>query len=270
MKTPKFIKEVRLTANEVKNLKFKEGNRPVEESSLKKIIKDIYNPETHTWDQLKPIEVNILTNNIIDGQHRVKGFLAKVEDGSIAQDATIEVRFIEIPEEDELEYIDIYNQGKHWNLGNHINKQIVGGNENSRKLNTFCIEHELCHTQKSTGKIICNFRAAAAILTGGRKETDLKKGDFVFPEENRLVAETVHDELMEILSIFPTWTKGKANVEAMAKAWYEVRDRYPFKEWKKAVKKNSRGPMTMSSTAANSWKQYFYQCAGTIALAEQK
>ena len=62
----------------------------------------------------------------------------------------------------------------------------------------------------------------------------------------------------------------KANIEAMAKSWYEVRDRYDFSDWKKAFKKNRRGPMTMSSTAANSWKQYFAQCAGTIALGEVK
>lgn len=270
MKKPKFIKEEQLTANEVKNFNFKKGNRPVEEVALKKIIKEIYNPETHTWDQLKPIEVNILTNNIIDGQHRLKGFLSKVEDGSLAPDTTIGVHFIEIPEEDELDYIDIYNQGKHWNLGNHVNKQIVSGNENSKKLEVFCLEHELCHTKKSSGKVVCHYRAGAAIVTGSRKEVNLKDGTFVFPEENRLVAEVVHTELMEILSIFPTWTKGKANVEAMAKAWYEVRDRYDFKDWKKAIKKNHRGPMTMSSTAANSWKQYFAQCAGTIALGENK
>lgn len=270
--TSKFVKEENLTVNEVMNFKFKEGNRPVEETSLKKIIKDLYDPETHTWNQVKPIEVNILTNNILDGQHRWKGFITKVSDGSIPQDSTIGVHFVEIPEDQELEYIDIYNQGKHWNLDNHIGKQIVEGNENSRKLRTFCEEHELCHTVKGTGRIICNFRGAAAILTGGRKETNLKKGEFEFPEENRLLAETVHDELVEILSIFPTWTKGKANIEAMAKAWYEVRGRYEFKVWKKAFKykENRRGPMTMSSTAANSWKQYFAQCAGTIALGEAK
>lgn len=259
-----------LTANEVVNFKMNPYNRSVLDSALKKTIETIYDPETHSWCQVSPIQVNVVTGNIIDGQHRWNGFLIKVKDGGIPQDSTIPVHFVKIPQEQELAYIQTINRCKAWTTEDYIKSQIAEGNEDSRKLLTFCEEHELCHTVKSSGKISYNFRGAAAILTRGRKETNLKKGVFEFPEENRLLAETVHDELVEILSIFPTWTKGKANIEAMAKSWYEVRDRYDFSDWKKAFKKNRRGPMTMSSTAANSWKQYFAQCAGTIALGEAK
>ena len=266
----RHIRLANLAADEVEKFTLNIQNREIKPSAVKKVIKEVYDQESGTWNQVNPIQVNLVTGNVVEGQHRREGYLQLVNNGTISRDTTIPVLFIEVPREEEVLYIQKMNTGKGWTTEDHVKSQSAGGNENSRKLMTFCLEHELCHTDKSNGTVTVSLRAGAAILTGGRKEHNLRKGDFIFPEENRLLAETVHDELLEILSLFPTWTKGKANIEAMAKAWYEVRDRYPFKEWKKAIKKNSRGPMTMSSTAANSWKQYFYQCAGTIALAEQK
>ena len=86
-----------LTANEVVNFKMNPYNRSVLDSALKKTIKTIYDPETHSWCQVSPIQVNVVTGNIIDGQHRWNGFLIKVKDGGIPQDSTIPVHFVKIP-----------------------------------------------------------------------------------------------------------------------------------------------------------------------------
>ncbi len=258
-----------LTAAEVQKFNINPQNREVKPAALQKTIKAIYNPEEHTWEQARAIEVNLVTNNITDGQHRREGFIIKVSDGGIPSDSTIPVHFVKVPAEQELAYIQLINKNKSWTTEDFVKAQIYAGNEDSEKLLEFCESLELCHTVKKNG-VAYNFRAAAALLTKGRKETKLREGTFEFPEENRELAITVHNELVEILSIFPTLTKGKANIEAMAKAWYEVRDRYSFNVWKKAIKKNSNGPLSMSLTAANSWRQYFVQCAGTIALGEAK
>ena len=54
-----------LTANEVVNFKMNPYNRSVLDSALKKTIKTIYDPETHSWCQVSPIQVNVVTGNII-------------------------------------------------------------------------------------------------------------------------------------------------------------------------------------------------------------
>lgn len=284
----KTIKEVELTAEQLKKLKLIRGNRPIyviengEEKitdtlNLKKgvkfskkgrigdIIKCIYDKETHTWNQRNPVEVNARTNRIGNGQGRSVGFILKVEDGGLDKDATIPVRFVDVPEDCELEWMEDTNTCQHdWTCNDSVESQIALGNKNFIKLRDWALtQPELC--VHSNGSI--KYRTAANILAGGRKEHEFKTKNYKFPEENISLGDTMCSEMISILDCMPTWTVGKANIEAMAKEWKRVRTKFNLSDWLYGVSMCPDGPIGMGIRSAGSWKDYFTLVGGKLAMS---
>lgn len=85
------------------SLKFgtNQENRAYSHAHLDKIKKQCIN----SLDTMPPITINVLTNHIIDGQHRLKAFQTLVENKEIDVDAKIKVMLVEIPIMDEKQAI---------------------------------------------------------------------------------------------------------------------------------------------------------------------
>lgn len=255
-----YCGDTRCTAKELNQFNFNPQNRQVKPARVRSIIKKIYDAENKVWAQVQPIEVNLVTNNITDGAGRKVGFMTKINDGGLPADTTVPVRFVKIPAEQEVEYIQIINKDRTgWSTEDFVLSNVTAGNENYRMLQTFCLEHELLHDENNTPR----YRAGAAILGKGRKEHQLKNKQYVFPLNDVPLADQVHDELKLILDTIG-WMPTRANLEAMAKSWYKYRDNHPMDKWLKAISKHKNGPSTANSPAVKAWDNYFLMCSGEL------
>lgn len=227
------------------------------------IIKACYDKETHEWLQREPIVVNTVTNAIGNGQGRSVAFICKVEDGGLPEDSKIPVRYVEVPEEFELVWVnDINNEQHNWTMSDKVTSQIKKGNIEMKLLHEWADTQPICKGQG--GNI--NYRTAANILNGGRTEHNLNNGSYKFPAEKVETANSVCSELQAILDTLPAWTKGKANVEAMAKAWIPERSKFNMQNWLYGVSLNPQGPTGMGIKSAQTWKEYFTLVGGTLAM----
>ena len=91
-----------LTYEQVKKLVFRTGNRPVKMSHVKELISKKELIKNGKWDMHEAVLVNILTNVILNGQHRVTAYLWAIENGIIPKDTLLKVDYDEVPVEEEL------------------------------------------------------------------------------------------------------------------------------------------------------------------------
>ena len=95
-------------------------------------------------DYFAPITVNQRTNNIIDGQHRCSAFIELIDEGRLSKESTLDVKYLDIPEEKEKEAIVNANvNAKNWSLDDYI-FSFSKKNEHYEKLIEWCANHMLC------------------------------------------------------------------------------------------------------------------------------
>lgn len=225
-------------------------NRIVSHSHLSKIKRQC---ET-SFSTMPPITVNVVTNNIIDGQHRTKAYQELVKDGVFSDKQKMKVMFVEIPREEEKQaIIEANTNSKNWSIDDYILSYSKAGIESYVKLNEWCLNHTLSSDE---GK--AKFRYGAAIITGRRCSSDLKSGDFSFTEEELKRAEDVHAEMFEIVQLFGLKGKG-AWIESLACSWVSVRNQHPFKTWFREFKKKKRSFLKLPKDNSKEWDAIFGQ-----------
>ena len=146
---------------------------------------------------MPPITVNVVTNNITDGQHRHKAFVDLYKTGLIPKKSMLKVMYVNIPADEELSNRQCEYQFKgNWTMDNYIASYIKVGIQSYVRLDKWCKDHALtCENGKT------KMRYGAAIVTGRRCSGELKKGTFAFTEEELQRAEAVHTEMLEIVEI---------------------------------------------------------------------
>lgn len=210
------------------NVKENKKNRLINRSHCNKLKKKM----NESLSVLPPFTYNVVTCHIIDGQHRVTAFLEAVEKGIIPPTSTIDAKFVEIPEDKEMEAIMEANiNSKNWKLDDFVNKYSKEvDNDSFKKLVSFADENELC---KENGKP--KYRITSAILTGRSCQKDLKNGTLEITDEQIELGKAVHNELLTMLNIMEKPKKGSW-IESMAIAWNATREHVDFKNLKKKLK----------------------------------
>lgn len=266
VETKKFIGFKESNYEDVKDFGRNQQNRLYDENHLKEI--------RGRWLEdsvmIPPIQVNALTNNIIEGQHRWKSYTDLIKDGELPKDTKIKVLYYQIPEEDELDEITNANiHVKGWSLDDYIHRNVTSGSKAYLNLEEWCKEHSLCYKVKKTKnkngdkEISLKYRYGAAILTGKGCRKELQKGTFTFTEEQRKIANEVHGEMLDILTVMNKRGVG-AWIESMAIAWHEVRHFHPFSVWMKEFKLKKNRLAQYPSDSKEDWKNIFNDIHGSI------
>lgn len=254
-----FDAEVSLEKAETFGLNNK--NREYNHSHLNKIKREM----VACLDVMPPLTVNVVTNHIVDGQHRHKGFVDLRKAGLLPVNSTIKVMYVSIPEDKEYEAIvRANNNSKSWTLDNYVASNIAKGIVSYTKLDEFSKTHSLtCEKGKS------KYRYASAIITGRCSTNDLRNGTFTFTDEELKRAEQVHDELNDIVELFNMRGRGMW-IEAMAISWIEVRNEHDFDTWKKAFKSKKADFMKMPKDNVKHWKAIFAYAHLDISMKAKK
>ena len=224
-------------------------NREYNHSHLNKIKREM----VACLDVMPPLTVNVVTNHIVDGQHRHKGFIDLRKAGLLPVNSTIKVMYVSIPEDKEYEAIvRANNNSKGWTLENYVASNITKGIVSYVKLDEFSKTHSLTSDECGVPK----YRYAAAIIKGKQLTTDLKNGTFYVSDDELKRAEIVHDELLKIMEILDLRKKG-FKIEAMAISWIDMREQHDFETWAKSIKSKKQDILKMSKDNVAHWKAIF-------------
>lgn len=246
----KFVKFGLVSYAKAKGFGRNQQNRKIKHSHLQKIKRQCL----ESFDLMPPVTVNVLTDNLIDGQHREKAYLDLIEEGLLDPKSKLKVMYVEIPVEDEIQaIIDANTNSQSWTLDDYIASYAKSGLENYARLDDWCKMHTL-----SNKNGVSKFRYGAAIITGKRCASDLKKGSFTFTEDEYERANEVHAEMLEIVSLFKL--KGKGSwIESLATSWIAVRNQHEFKVWIKELKAKKQKFMKLPKDNSRDWDNIFAQ-----------
>lgn len=212
-------------------------------------------------DIMPPVTVNVVTNNIVDGQHRHKAFVDLSQDGLLPKNSTLKAMYVSIPADKEYEAIvRANNNSKNWTLENYVASNIAKGIVSYIKLDEWSKTHSLTN---ENGKP--KYRYGSAIITGKCSTNELRNGTFTFTDDDLLRAEEVHDELTTIVELFNLRGRGMW-IEAMAISWIEVRGQHDFETWKKIFKSKRSDFLKMPTDNTRQWKAIFAYAHLEIAM----
>lgn len=200
------------------------------------------------WTMM-PIVVNIITGNILDGQHRHKAYIDLMEAGELPKDYLLGVMYVSVPKEFELEAIErINNNNKCWAIGDFINRHSDDDSYNN--LIQFCLTHTLT-CDKNGPKV----RYGSAMVAGKCCTNILKNGEFYATKEDFERAEQVHDEMLQIIEALGKEKKG-GYIESLATTWMRFREHYEFNTWMKEFNTNKKYSK-MPSNNGKEWNTLF-------------
>lgn len=202
-------------------------NRTLDYKHVKEFKKSLLNGASDALIGVMTIDVN--TNQIYDGQHRIQAYIEAKKEG---YDKPLRVMYIEAPqtEEEQIVLINNLNNGKHWNINDHIESHM-GGDNDLIKLKEFCLSHprlfKETKTGKDKGKKIPFMRRAAAMVTGDPSyyKKALKNGTFKASKEDWDEAEDMCQEVYSILDA--TRLNNQSDIpalEGIINGWYSVRN----------------------------------------------
>ena len=224
-------------------------NRAYNHAHLEKIKKQCIS----SMDTMPPITINVVTNHVIDGQHRLKAYQDLIKEGTIDPETRIKIMLVEIPVEDEKQaIIDANTNSKNWSLDDYIASYVKAGIVSYERLNEWCKTHPLaCEGGKS------KFRYGAAIIKGKRCQ-ELKTGEFSFTEDEIKRADEVHAEMLEIVELFDLKGKGQW-IESLATSWVAVRNQHDFHSWMKELKAKKQRFLKLPKDNSKDWDSIFGQ-----------
>jgi hypothetical protein len=224
-------------------------NREYNHSHLNKIKREM----VACLDVMPPLTVNVVTNHIVDGQHRHKGFIDLRKAGLLPVNSTIKVMYVSIPEDKEYEAIvRANNNSKGWTLENYVASNITKGIVSYVNLDSWCKTHTLASDESGKPK----YRYGSAIIKGQRVNNDLKHGTLTISNEELERADAVHNELLKIMEILDMPKKG-LEIEALAISWIEVRDQHDFNTWVKSIKSKKSDILKMPKKNSKQWIAIF-------------
>lgn len=207
-----------------------------------------------SFDVMPPITVNVVTNHIIDGQHRHKSYQDLLTSGEIPADSKLKVMFVNIPiEEEKQAIIDANTNSKNWSIDDYISSYIKANIVSYVKLDEWCKAHPL---SSEHGK--AKYRYGATMITGRRCASELKNGRFSFTEEELKRADEVHTELLEIVTLFGLKGRGMW-IESLAKSWIEVRKQHDFQVWIRELQAKKQYLLKLPKDNSGDWDNIFAQ-----------
>lgn len=113
----KFITFNIVSYNDTLKFGKNQENRAYNHAHLEKIKKQCIS----SMDTMPPITINVVTNHVIDGQHRLKAYQDLIKEGAIDPETRIKIMLVEIPIEDEKQaIIDANTNSKNWSLDDYI------------------------------------------------------------------------------------------------------------------------------------------------------
>lgn len=245
----KFITFNIVSYDDTLNYGKNQENRAYNHGHLEKIKKQCIS----SMETMPPITINVVTNHVIDGQHRLKAYQDLIKEGVLDPDTRIKVMLVEIPVEDEKQaIIDANTNSKNWSLDDYIASYVKAGILSYAKLNDWCKTHPLaCEGGKA------KFRYGAAIIKGKRC-LELKTGEFSLTEDELKRADEVHAEMLEIVELFNLKGKG-AWIESLATSWIAVRNQHDFRSWMKELKAKKQRFLKLPKDNSKDWDSIFGQ-----------
>lgn len=197
------------------------GIRDLKRGHINDIKNDIKNGKAK---YISPIEVNINTNEIIDGCHRFKAVKELWEEGI---DCELTVLFYDIPIEEQRDTVVIKNiTPKNWNKADFVKMYTQEGNPSVERLVEFCKTHDMCHgpfNKKGECKTIDRY--GMAFLKGVNVTNELLKTlnqTVEITEDDVEFANMIHPEVMKIYEMCG-YTTTAGWFESLIQAWYQYR-----------------------------------------------
>lgn len=227
-------KYIELSAKELKNVGWNEYNRKINKGHLSKIKKDIIN----SLSNFPPIVINVITGDLIDGQHRLKAFLECVRLGLIPEDSKLGVILVEIEEDNEFKTIvDINTNSKNWVIDDYVMTYVKQGIESYVLLDDFCREGNPLLYNAKTEKL--NYINALCIIGGYRGENELKHGEANITPEHIDFGRKKLTQISKIIKDLGLKTSG-AYARGILQAWVISSEKYnhTMTEWVTELKKN--------------------------------
>lgn len=199
-------------------------------------------------DIFPPITVNYVTDNIIDGQHRLMAYQQLVKDGIFKPTQRIQVKFIDVSEDGEKYIImNLNTHTRNWTVSDYIQLQKKRNNPYYIALSDFCETHDL--TKGNPPK----YNYGAAMIAGKNVGAKfLNDGCFTCTESDIKRANIVHDEIMQITSILGLNKRGRW-IQSLAVSWSSIRDQHPMKAWVSAFKRLRRSLIEMPMATCADW-----------------
>lgn len=213
-------------------------------------------------ETMQTIIVNVITNHIIDGQHRHKAFIELVESGKLPIDSLLGVKYVSIPEEYELEAIKrANNNNKNWTLENFVGSNK--GVESYDKLIEWCKSHTLTCDKKGP-----KVRYGSAIIKGQSCTNILKNDAFQATDYEFQRAEQIHDEMIQIIEALGKEKKGSF-MESLATTWHTFREQHDFNTWMTEFN-STKTYQKMPSNNGKQWKSLFALAHTNIDMKNKK
>jgi len=195
------------------------GIRTLYEPHIKEIESDIMNGKAKF---MAPIEINVNTGGVIDGNHRFKAAKNAWEKGS---NFVIEAIFRDISAEEENDIIVKKNTSqKSWTQKDFKHKLLLEGNKSAKRLNDFCLSHDILHgKQKKDGTIPTKDRYAMALLRGQNITKDIINGSVIISDEDVEFGEQLYKEVIKLYEILGYQSMGGGWFEYFLQGWYDFR-----------------------------------------------
>lgn len=243
-----------VTLEKAKTFTLNKKNRKVERRHLLRIKREM---QDVLWS-MSPIIVNVVTGNIIDGQHRHRAFIELMEDGLVPKDYLLGVMYVSMSEEAELEEIErINNNNKQWSVATFVNKHI--DEESYNRLVEFGKSH-LLTCDKNGVKL----RYTSSMVKGVCCTDLLKSGLFKASDEEFERAEHVHYEMLNLIEALDKPKKGPY-LESMAMTWIKFRERYDFATWMEEFNSTDKYKK-MPSNNKKQWEELFAVAHSSIEM----
>lgn len=217
---------------------YNQSNRKINVNHLKQIkaemISEYEKNGLEFTKNFTPVSINVTTNNILDGQHRVQAFTELVKDGKLPKKAQLLVQFMEIDKKDEISKIIGMNcKTKVWSMSDYLGSYINRTDDCSKYyigLTEFCENVPICND--GNGKL--KYRYATCLINGKRMSKELREGTYTYTPQQMELGKKIAWEVKEIKDkIRPN--DNNSWIESMILSWYEHRDN--FKDtWKELMK----------------------------------
>ena len=217
-----YHKIYELTQSDVDGL-FHNGIRDLYEKHVKEIESDILNGRAKF---MAPVEININTGGVIDGNHRFKAACNAWEKGS---NFKLEAIFRDISPEEEADIIVKKNTSqKSWGQKDFKHKLLVEGNKSAKRLNDFCLQHAMLHgKKKKDGTCVTKDRYAMALLRGQNVTKELISGTIEIIGDDVEFGEQLYNEAETLYKILGFQSTGTW-FEYFLQGWYEFRSSNKF------------------------------------------
>lgn len=230
----KCVKTVKVAVKDLNKYNLHPCNRSVDKPHVNEIKRDILKYGIETF--VHALIVSILTNILIDGQHRAQALYELYCEGKISGDLKVKVELYEMTPEEELREIRKLQKAKQWGLGDNIMSLISEGNENVIAMHKWGLEHEL--TQSNKGKTKIKLRATYAFLKPSVDNNAMREGSFTITDEDIKDADRTHYEIKNILDALDIPSISDKSYMLIT-AWKKRRDKHShsFAEWKSILKR---------------------------------